>query len=235
MRPITSAMDSSDDQAMDFEAWIRSQLRDDPTESPAPARPPARPRIRLGTGALQAAGAVVALGLILAGLPRGEALPALQLGAVAPSHVDLPAGTWGGSPPRPSTENAPAQSQAGSESTAAPLSTATRVVTSQPSSEPDDRSGGAEPTPTGQPTPSTAPSGTPQTFTLTGGSATVSCAGGQPVLDSTAANPGYTVESGTQNGGSTLEVEFRSDSHDSRLFASCSSGHVVGQVEESSG
>src|SRR5205823_3976478 len=46
--------------------------------------------------------------------------------------------------------------------------------------------------------------------------------------------PAYWVETGTEDGGATIEVRFRSDAHESRLDASCSGSTVVGTIEEQS-
>ncbi len=82
----------------------------------------------------------------------------------------------------------------------------------------------------------TAPAtkGNARTFTLVGGSADVSCSNGQAVLDWATPNQGYWVETGTSDGQTTIEVEFRSDAHESRLRAWCSGGHVMGTISEQS-
>jgi len=72
------------------------------------------------------------------------------------------------------------------------------------------------------------------TFTLRGGSAALSCSGSQIALDWATPNQGYWVETETSDGGNTVEVRFRSDTHESRLRAWCSGGHLVSTTSEQS-
>ena len=90
------------------------------------------------------------------------------------------------------------------------------------------------PAPAAPPAPTPAPAATSRTFTLVGGSAQLSCTNGQIALNWATPNSGYWVETGTEDGGATIEVRFRSDAHESRLDASCSGSTVVGTIEEQS-
>ena len=90
------------------------------------------------------------------------------------------------------------------------------------------------PAPAAPPPPTPAPAATSRTFTLVGGSAQLSCTNGQIALNWATPNSGYWVETGTEDGGATIEVRFRSDAHESRLDASCSGSTVVGTIEEQS-
>jgi hypothetical protein len=76
--------------------------------------------------------------------------------------------------------------------------------------------------------PSTVPTSS-RTFSLVGGTVSVTCRGSAISLDSVTPNPGFTVES-EQNEEGRVEVRFRSDNHESRLEVTCQSGQVV--VEE---
>lgn len=69
---------------------------------------------------------------------------------------------------------------------------------------------------------------------MVGGTASLTCTGAQIALNWATPNSGFQVETGTSDGGTTVEVRFRSDSHESRLQASCSGGQVQGSVEEQS-
>jgi len=87
-------------------------------------------------------------------------------------------------------------------------------------------------TPTPQPPP--APTSSTRTFSLVGGSASVTCRGSQVSLDWATPNSGFWVETGTSDSGTKVEVRFRSDSHESRLEAWCSGGQVQGVTTEES-
>lgn len=76
--------------------------------------------------------------------------------------------------------------------------------------------------------PSSVPTSS-RTFSLVGGTVSVTCKGSVISLDSVTPNPGFTVES-EQNEEGRVEVRFRSDNHESRLEVTCQSGQVV--VEE---
>lgn len=95
------------------------------------------------------------------------------------------------------------------------------------------------PTPTGDgnhpPSPSSRPATSNRTFALIGGTANVGCSGSQVALNWATPSPGFEVETGSSDGGAQVEVRFRSDGHESRLEASCSTGGQVqaGTQEES--
>ncbi len=73
-----------------------------------------------------------------------------------------------------------------------------------------------------------------RTFTLQGGTASVSCQNNQISLNWATPNAGFQVELDWHDSNSVLEVRFRSDTHESRLESWCSGGQVQSSVEESS-
>jgi cytoskeletal protein RodZ len=77
--------------------------------------------------------------------------------------------------------------------------------------------------PTSQPTTST------QTFSLVGGTVTVTCNGNAITLNSATPNAGFTIDK-EENEDGQVEVRFQNDSHESRLQVACQNGTVV--VEE---
>lgn len=85
---------------------------------------------------------------------------------------------------------------------------------------------------------STAPPGssptTTRTFTLVGGTAQLSCTNDQVALNWATPNQGFWVETGSSDSGQTIDVKFRSDTHESELQASCASNQVQGTVSEKS-
>ena len=81
------------------------------------------------------------------------------------------------------------------------------------------------------PTPRAATTNT-QTFSLIGGTASVSCSGSQITLNWATPKSGFQVETGTSNGGAQVEVRFRGDTHESRLEAWCAGGQVQSSVRE---
>lgn len=84
------------------------------------------------------------------------------------------------------------------------------------------------------PPPPPPPTTNTQTFSLVGGTASVSCTGSQVTLNWATPKSGYQVETGTANGGAQVEVKFRSDTHESRLEAWCAAGQVQSKVREES-
>lgn len=94
--------------------------------------------------------------------------------------------------------------------------------------------------PTPLPPPKSAPSAPGQqasnarTFSLVGGATQLTCSGNSIMLNWATPNSGFWVETSTENGGATLEVRFRSDTHESRLDAWCSSGTIQFNVREQS-
>lgn len=85
------------------------------------------------------------------------------------------------------------------------------------------------------PSPTTAapqPTTTSRTFALVGGTANLSCTGGQISLNWATPNSGFWVETGSSDGGAQVEVRFRSDRHESRLEAWCAASQVQASVRE---
>jgi hypothetical protein len=80
--------------------------------------------------------------------------------------------------------------------------------------------------PTAPPTPAASSS---QTFSLIGGTVTVTCTGNTITLNSATPNTGFSIDQ-EENEDGQVEVRFRSDSHESRLQVACQNGTVV--VEE---
>jgi len=223
---------------VEFEEWIRGQL-----EGPATSAPPAPPRPRrwprFVTPGVQVAAGLLAAGGIVAGLASG--------GAVAPPRAlvplraadALPANTWEGSPPPPVAAASPSPSQP------APAPVATRhagsgaatprpsEATPEPATSERGSEDGAGPSPTASATPAPTPTAS-QTFRLVGGSATVSCSGSHLSLVSVTPNPGFQAETDWKDENATVEIRFRSDTHDSQLDAWCSGGQVQSQVQEQS-
>lgn len=161
--------------------------------------------------------AVGAAAVVIGATSQGPP-PAVQLGRLSQAPA-LPATTFAGTPPPPPVEAGAASPGAA----ASPAST-------EDSAAPPARA----PAPARPAAPPPAPASSPTTFNLVGGSATVSCGGGSPSLVAATPRPGYDVEHGFEDGGATLEVRFRSDTHDSRLDAWCTGGTVQARVEESS-
>jgi cytoskeletal protein RodZ len=88
----------------------------------------------------------------------------------------------------------------------------------------------APPPPTAPPAPPTSqPATSTQTFSLTGGTVTVTCAGNAITLNSATPNAGFTIDK-QENEDGQVEVRFRNDDHESRLQVACQNGTVV--VEE---
>src|SRR5712691_6080811 len=76
------------------------------------------------------------------------------------------------------------------------------------------------------PTQTQQPSSNTRTFALIGGATQLTCSGGSIALNWATPNSGFWVETSTENGGATIEVRFRSDSHESRLDVWCSGGRI---------
>ena len=117
----------------------------------------------------------------------------------------------------------------------APAGTPTGLSSSPGGSPPQD----ATPPVTGTGSASTSPAPPAQpndtrTFSLVGGTASVTCSGSQITVNWATPNGGYEVEIDSSSGGGTIEVRFRSDTHESRLEAWCSGGHVQSSIREES-
>ncbi len=123
----------------------------------------------------------------------------------------------------------PPPSPSPSQSAASPTPAATpRPPAPAPAPAPPP---GGNPAPNPPPPPATTNT---QTFSLIGGTASVSCIGSQITLNWATPKSGFQVETSTTNGGAQLEVKFRSDTHESRLEAWCAGGQVQSSVREES-
>jgi hypothetical protein len=121
-----------------------------------------------------------------------------------------------------------------SPSSASPTVSTTPEVTPTPSSAPLSPSPAQGP-PTRSPSPpAQQPTSSSRTFALVGGTTQLTCSGGSIVLNWATPNSGFWVETPTENGGATIEVRFRSDTHESRLDAWCASGSLQFSVREES-
>jgi len=95
----------------------------------------------------------------------------------------------------------------------------------------------ATPSPPRSPAPLSPqqPSLDTRTFALIGGTAQLTCRGDSVSLNWATPNSGFSVETSTEDGGATIEVRFRSETHESRLDAWCSGGTLqFSEREESS-
>jgi outer membrane biosynthesis protein TonB len=94
----------------------------------------------------------------------------------------------------------------------------------------------SEPSEHPSPTPASTAATSTETFTLVGGTVTLSCPASGPImLDSATPNAGFSFEQSREDGDSTIEIRFESSSHESRLQADCAAGQVqvLEQREES--
>lgn len=209
----------------DFDDWLENQLSGgQPAPAPARRRPPAQAGRPLAA-VVQLLVVALAAGAVILGVSTKLSEPEIQLGQLS-SAPALPATTFGGTPPA-----APADAKGASPeaTTSTPLSqppvaAAPAVAAARPQPPPGPPASAA---------PAPAPAASPATFNMIGGTATVSCSSGQPVLAAGTPKPGFEMETGTSDGGATLEVRFKADTHESRLQAWCAAGAVQGQVQES--
>lgn len=110
---------------------------------------------------------------------------------------------------------------------------------SQPAASPTPTATPSSPAPSPAPPPPPPPAPTPpaattntQTFSLIGGTASVSCTGSQVTVNWATPKSGFQVETGSSSGGTQVEVKFRSDTHESKLEAWCAGGQVQSKVRE---
>ncbi len=80
-----------------------------------------------------------------------------------------------------------------------------------------------------EPAPPTAAPTASRTFSLIGGTVSVTCTGNVISLDSATPNSGFTVETENKEEGQRIEVRFRSETHESRLEVGCQNGQVVSE------
>jgi len=125
-----------------------------------------------------------------------------------------------GASPTPSTGAAPATP------TAAPTQ---EPSATQPASARTPAPGGSA----GSSAPA-AQSGSARTFTLQGGTASVSCSNNQISLNWATPNAGFQVQLEWHDSNTVLEVRFTGSSHESRLETWCSGNQVQASVEEQS-
>lgn len=220
---------------MDFEDWLRGQLSTPPESERRII--PATGRSRLGLSPFITGSRLIVLGIAIGAVAFGASS---QIGAADPqlgalsSAPALPANTWAGSPPTPIADARAASDRPTphTESSSAVTGTS-QGSTSNPTARGGDRSGApqAAPAPPAAQTPAAAPPAS-RSFDLIGGSATITCKSGTPSVASATPRSGFSVERETH--GSSVEVRFRSDQHDSKLEAWCSSSGVQGQIEEGS-
>ena len=119
----------------------------------------------------------------------------------------------------------------------APTATPSAATPTAPSSSPGGSPApDATPPATGTGSASTppAPPNDTRTFSLVGGTASVTCSGSQITVNWATPNSGFEVEIDSSSGGGTIEVRFRSDTHESRLEAWCSGGQVQSSIREES-
>lgn len=79
------------------------------------------------------------------------------------------------------------------------------------------------------PAPPTRATTSSRTFSLIGGTVSVTCTGNVISLNSATPNSGFTVETERKDSGQQLEVEFRSETHKSKIEVGCRSGQVVAE------
>ncbi len=79
------------------------------------------------------------------------------------------------------------------------------------------------------PAPPTGAAKSTQTFSLIGGTVSVTCTGNVISLNFATPNSGFTVESERKDNGQQIEVKFRSDSHESKIEVGCRNGQVVAE------
>ena len=115
----------------------------------------------------------------------------------------------------------PVENEAAEEANeAAEVDEAAEEANEPPENENDE----ARPTPV----PTAPPVTSSRTFSLVGGTVTVTCTGNAISLDSVVPNAGFEIDKQEIEEGHA-EVRFRNDSHESRLELTCANGTVVVQ------
>jgi hypothetical protein len=89
-----------------------------------------------------------------------------------------------------------------------------------------------EPAPPAPPAqvPPAPPQSVTRTFSLVGGTVTVTCTGNTLTVNSALPNAGFSLEEERHDEGTVVEFRFESEAHKSRLEVACSGGQVI--VEE---
>jgi hypothetical protein len=164
-------------------------------------------------------------------LPAVWVLGTLISTGVAYGAVQMVSGSVVESQREPRTSASPAAGAA-SPVTGTPPGSPSPQPTTSPSQSPVIAPPTAPPPRSPAPPPTHQPSSNTRTFALIGGTTQLACSGDSIALDWATPNTGFWVETSTENGGATIEVRFRSDSHESRLDARCSGGTVQFNVRE---
>ncbi len=79
------------------------------------------------------------------------------------------------------------------------------------------------------PAPPTGATTTSRTFSLIGGTVSVTCTGNVISLNSATPKSGFTVETERKDDRQKIEVRFRSETHESRIEVRCQNGQVVAE------
>ncbi|HEV2475373.1 MAG TPA: hypothetical protein VGX22_02450 [Candidatus Dormibacteraeota bacterium] len=165
--------------------------------------------------------------IVIAGAVRAAATPdhsqvhlvvASSSGSVAQGHLERPADAT-----PEAVENEAAENEAAEEANEA-------NEAADEANEPAENEN-EQPAPTAPPTaaPPAPPATSTRTFSLTGGTVTVTCSGNAIMLNSAMPNAGFTTDKEEIENGQ-VEVRFQNDAHESRLEVMCANGTVV--VEE---
>lgn len=213
---------------VDFEDWLREQL----AAEASPVWPPRHSKRLFDAAQTPPTFAIAAFGLVasaaLVGAGTALGLQDAKTSGVAAASA-LPATTWAGTPP--AAAQPPVSSHGDEErrpATASPQGPAALPLSTPPAPLPERRDQAVSTSAPGSPAVTFT-----QTFTMVGGSATVACRGGVPSLARATPGAGYQLETGLEDGGTVLEVRFRSSTHQSQLDATCEIASVQGRVEES--
>lgn len=178
------------------------------------------------TIAIAATGLVAGVALVGAG--TGLGLEDLKTSGLAGAPA-LPATTWAGTPPAP----VPARMSTHSDDEQPPAVASPQDAPALPRSTPSAPAAERRVQAVSTSAPVSPAVTLTQTFSMVGGSATVACRGGVPSLARATPSAGYQLETGFEDGGTVLEVRFRSSTHQSQLEASCGTDSVQGRVQES--
>ncbi len=166
-------------------------------------------------------------------LPAVWVLGTLVSTGVAYGAVQMVSGSVVESQHEPLTSTSTAAGPASPVTSTPPVSASPHTTTSPPQS-PVIVPTTAPPPRSPAPPPTQQPPFNTRTFALIGGTTQLTCSSDSIALNWATPNSGFWVETSTENGGATIEVRFRSDSHESRLDAWCSGGTVQFREREES-